>query len=624
MTAYPGPSVYRSRRFHNRTPGGLIVPPPSGGSGLAELPRVTVDVTIPIATGTIWSISSGDVSGLRNAVANAQYGDAIELEAGGTWPINEKQPVAFGARTGWSPGQWVIIRPSNWMALAAAHPLGSDGMPTTMVGNPGRMTPSRAAALGLPILQQTYNTDVDSNGNLIGGHPGLGVLKMTANAKGLYVWGVQVKPNAGMVTSGFETYWMIGTDNNDMWPIGNLDGLPKYFVMNQCMVQAPVGAKVRKGAQLNIEHHGVVNSYLETHSTVFTESCTLWTCFGRGPFRWQNNACVGAGIQAFIGGIDLPSWHSGEFPRDGVIKQNFFYCKPEWIEGHPDYALTQFENQKNNLEFKFGGRLLVEDCILDGCSNGEGTSHVYGQNGQGFTYKTLNQSATMNWCELHDVTTRYCVGRNLGAGLDVLGNQIASDSKIRFGIQANHLYFEHVAFLIPGNASGFRGRGYWASLTPGNNELSGFVEPSWEFNHITAVGDLSGLARGCFLGSFVDKGPWPYIHDSVVGNCDPYSLFNADNSFGNSQTSLNNKAPLARFSHIAVGETAFSSTLGTWNKEPDFWCAGSNAAMGLNSDGTLTPESPLRAGQAHEASDGTDRGCDMATLAARIVGVDQI
>lgn len=600
-----------------RKSGVYAVTPPlveSGGQdGDPTLPQLQVDATIPTATGTVWSIASGDVSGLRSAVTNAQYGDVIELEAGGVWPILETSPVVFQPRSGHTPGAYVLIRPSNWAALAAAHPLGSDGMPTTMTGNPGRMTPSRAAALGLPTLQQT--------GNVSGGRPGLGVLKMASGSRGLYLWGIQIVQDEAMVTSPFETFWMLGTDLNDSKT--SFDDIPKYFVMNQCMLRAEPGALVRKGIQANIEHHAVVNCYIETHSVSFTESCGLWTAYGRGPFRWENNAILGAGIQAFIGGIDLPtSWHSGEFPRDGTIKRNFLHCKPEWIEGHPDYALTQFENQKNNLEFKYGGRLLVEDCILDGCSNGEGTGHTYGQNGQAFMYKTLNQSGNMDWCELHDVTTRYCLARNVGAGIDILGMQVASDGIVREGIQANHLLFEHVALLIPGNASGFRGRGWWAFPVPGPASVSGGVEPSWEFRHITAVGEVEDLKRGLFLGNFVDKGPWPYIRDSVIGECE--WVINADSSVGNAQTTLNNRAPNARFDHVALGETAFSSTLGTWNTSPEFWCGGSNAAMGLNSDGTLTAGSPLRAGQAQQASDGTDRGCHMAVLATRIEGVDVI
>jgi hypothetical protein len=591
----------RRHRFATVTP--PSEPPPEEGD-YATLPRATVDVTIPTVTGSVIQVSSGDVTGLRNAVNTANYDDCIELEAGGQWDISGHAPVAFGPRSGWSAGKFVLIRPSNYLSLAAAHPLAANGMPSNLnLSNP-RMLPSRAAALGTPKIRATNQT--------------IGALKMLPQSRGLYVWGIDIDHDPAYSLTNFEVYWSFGTDLNDMATITDIDDIPYSCVLNQCLVRSYPGAKSRKGAAMNIDAHAVVNSYLESHSTEFPESCPLWTCFGRGPYRWENNACLGAGILGFQGGIDLPSWHANEFPRDGTIRHNYFHSPAKWNWNHPDLELTKRENMKNSWEWKNGEYMLFEYNDMDGSWDG-------GQNGQGMTIKCLNQDGAMDWCSTGNLTVRYNRQRNCGSGWDILSNQ-QTGAVGQFGRQVHRLYAHNNITLVADSLTerwtGTGRFGIWSSHLQ-SSPLSGGVPSSWRFVKNTWLTRQSQASFqyqvGLYLGGQWDA-PYP-VHKDSIFSYPRFRQFSAD-SIATVQAALDAHAPGITldnnaFARASSGENEF----GTYEGNNQF--LADNAALGIDMfTGELDPGSPLKAGGAYEASDGTDKGADYATVTANLVNVD--
>jgi hypothetical protein len=583
----------------------------------ATAPEIEVSVAIPSNVGTVWNIASGDSTALQNALTNAVMGDIIQLAAGGTWVGNFTYPSRA-----WSEGQFILVRPSNYAALAAAWPLQANGMPSDIARsststNP-RMTVSRATALGLPKLMGASNNNITT-------------IRQLPNSRGLYFWGIDAKDNPAFAG---ETFQIIGPDTNDFVGITHMDQMPSHFVWNQCLARSRTNGENRKAAALNLNHHAFVNSYAESHH-ISNENAALWTAWGRGPLRWENNAVVGAAITAFIGGVHFSAagapWHVDLFPRDCTVMYNYFHTPNEWLEGHPSYSLPIVERKKNLFETKLGGRIRFEANVMSGSTAGQ-------QNGQGLTLKVLNEGYSggytipgpMTWSELHDVIVRYNLQKNTGSGFDIAANQQTSNHptlKTHEATQANRILMEHNIFLVADTSEGVTGSrgelGIWQAFLA-SDAVRGKKIASWMFRHNTFITRSTQTYNiGIYLGGKWDTG-WPKFHNNIFSRVN-FRHFSAD-SIASTAQALSIYMPGVEFNRnifgkLSSGDNDFSNAFG--NFESNNVYLGGDAAIGVDPfTGQLSGGSPAKAGGAYQASDGSDNGADYATVMAKVAGLE--
>src|SRR5918992_3198648 len=75
-----------------------------------ELPRVYIDTTYPVVTGSVFNLSAG--GDLQLALNAAQPGDTIVLQAGAVFTGNFTLPAKTGS-------SWIIVRTSNMAGIPA-------------------------------------------------------------------------------------------------------------------------------------------------------------------------------------------------------------------------------------------------------------------------------------------------------------------------------------------------------------------------------------------------------------------------------------------------------------------------------------------------------------------------
>src|SRR6187401_1709278 len=112
---------------------------------------------------------------------------------------------------------------------------------------------------------------------------------------------------------------------------------------------------------------------------------------------------MGSGENIMFGGADptIPNL----VPSDIEIRRNYFYTPLAW---------KGVWTKKNLFETKNAARVLVEGNVLEG-------SWTDGQTGWGVVLKSANQSGTCNWCRSTDITIRRNLIRNVGAGINLIG-----------------------------------------------------------------------------------------------------------------------------------------------------------------------------------------------------------
>jgi hypothetical protein len=551
-------------------------------------------------------------------------GDRIALAMGSTYLVPNM--LWYMSRL-WSLGQKILMCPANTAGLTAAWPLQADGMPSAIAASAkstnSRMTPSRAAALGLPTIRTTSS---------------LTALHFHHSSRGLYCWGIifDLDPayssnNFGIVGPNMNYYtYAQGNINSD-------DEMPAYCMFNQCVIRARPGQRCKKSLVANINHNACVNSWVENHH-VDEESAAWWQTMGSGGARVDNNTIAGGTIGLFFGGSHFSSsaypWHVGLLPRDAWLRHNWIVTPDEWLSTHPSFNLAQHEPRKNPLEWKIGGRHYVRGNRIQG-------SAAIGQNGQGITIKVLNEAydaggtygGPMYWSETHDIYLAYNLQVKTGNGFDILGNQ---QPFYRFGpglgegTQVNHVLMEHNIILVGDATEGYTGSGnnrmgYWQAY-PASDAAFGRKAASWWLRHNTL---LSRGGRTSYNGTHFNihfeltgfwDSPWPKLENNILARA-TWKTFNQTGS-GTPAVIFANRMPgITLNKNVIANPNAGENSFGSY--------AGNNYFLNNNTPleidpftGALSVTSPARAGGAYQASDGTDNGADWDQVMAEVAGAD--
>jgi uncharacterized protein YjdB len=329
----------------------------------AALPLVFLNTTAgpaPDVGGVIRSATN--TATFSSALSAAQPGDVIELANGVTYVGNFTLPNKNTQST-----KWITIRPAV-----------STGMPL-----PGaRMTPSIAAAVQLPIIQSP------NNGGAINMAPG-------AHHYRLIGLEITVTPantgNTGLIRFGED-----GTNGQT-----TLASVPHDLVLDRSFVHGLTTKNVRRGVSLQSASTAIIDSYFSEIHELGGDAQAIAGWNGPGPYKITNNYLEASTENISFGGADPGILNL--VPSDIEIRGNHFFKPVAW----KGVWLV-----KNLFELKTGQRVLLEGNLLE-------NNWQDGQGGSAINLKSTNQDGACPWCGTRDVTVRYNLIRNTGAGFSL-------------------------------------------------------------------------------------------------------------------------------------------------------------------------------------------------------------
>lgn len=275
--------------------------------GAPELPRVSVDVTMPTVTGHSVPVhSGGDFQAALNA---AQPGDEIVLQAGATFV----GPFVLPAKSG---AGWIIIRSSGALPSAGV-----------------RVQPSDAAQMPKLVSQNSS----------------IPVIQTAPGAHNYRLTGLEITANDG------------ATDATSLVNLGDgstaqnsLDKVPHDLVLDRMFIHGTSSLGFRRCIALNSGSTAIIDSYIsECHSKDFdTQAIAGWN--GPGPYRIEDNFLEGSAENVSFGGADPAI--QGLIPSDIVFRHNYFFKPMSW---------RGVWEAKNLLEIKSAQRVLLEGNVFE-------------------------------------------------------------------------------------------------------------------------------------------------------------------------------------------------------------------------------------------------------------------
>jgi hypothetical protein len=488
----------------------------------------------PSASGKVIDVPSG--ASLQAALDAAQPGDVIELARGASYVGN------FVLRNKSTASEsWIVIRPASGAQLPA------EGT---------RMTPQLAAALSLPRISSPNEAAVIQT-------------EPSAHHYRLVGLEVTVEPSVAL------NYGTINFGVNEK----TLATVPHDLVVDRSYVHGTPLVSLSRCVLLNSASTAVIDSYLSECHAEGQDAQAIAGWNGPGPFKIVNNYLEGSGENLMFGGADPVI--TGVVSSDIEIRRNHIAKPAAWKGGR--WSI------KNLLELKSAQRVLIEGNVLEG-------SWAQAQTGYAVLMKSSNQSGGCTWCVTQDVTFRYNIIHDVGAGFAVA----AAPEQIGPAIPATRIAItDNIVTNIntpayPGDGRGILATGNLNDLTIAHNTL---VSPTSVFLYAGVGTDIltrlivrDNLAGGGTYGYMGDGygglGAWThYVQDgTMTGNvivmADPGTPYPAGNFFPKDMS--------------AVGFVDL---------------AGGNLRLGT--------VSPFKGG----ASDGRDPGADVDAVQAKTQGV---
>ncbi|MEP7381409.1 MAG: Ig-like domain-containing protein [Gemmatimonadota bacterium] len=333
---------------------------------LVQLPnalRDSVVATYPVVTGHSITVRAGD--DLQRALDAAHRGDELVLQAGAVFTGTFTLP----AKPGSAEDGWILVRSERQSSLP---PFGT------------RVGPADAAMM--PRLATSGAT---------------AALQTASGASGWWITGLELTIAPGFSSINYGLV-LLGDGSGRQ---NSLALVPSDLVLDRVYIHAHANVGTSRCVALNSARTAIVNSYLDECHLKGYDSQAIAGWNGPGPFRIENNALYGAGENVMFGGSDpaIP----GLIPSDIIVRRNHVYTPVEW-------RMTW--TKKNLLETKNVQRLLVEENVFDG-------SWADAQVGYAFVLKSANQGGRCTWCTSRDITFRYNLIRNVGAGFNLTGRE---------------------------------------------------------------------------------------------------------------------------------------------------------------------------------------------------------
>lgn len=332
------------------------LPPVPGRATLAELPRATVDITLPTGY-TVVNVPAQagalqqalDAAGCRTELRGAPgfaYGPlALRVK-----PCNERYHT--------------VIRTANNISLLAG------GV---------RITPGLSAQ-----RQQTQIVSADA-----GNTP---AVSADAGVRGYYFEDVAI---LGRGTADLNALVKLGINQT------TLAQVPGDFVFRHVYASGTPTLRLKRNFYINSSSTALVDSWCaEGHDNNGDSQCWLGLN-GPGPYLIENNYMEASHEVIMFGGGD-PSI-PGLVPSDVTIRRNHVTRPLAW---------KGVWGVKNLIECKNARRMLIEGNVME-------NNWADGQVGYAFLCKSVNQDGTAPQSQATDITFRYNLVQNTGAGLNL-------------------------------------------------------------------------------------------------------------------------------------------------------------------------------------------------------------
>jgi hypothetical protein len=504
------------------------------------LPQVfmnTAMVGAPAAGGQVISVAAG--GNFQTALNSAQPGDVIELANGASFTGSFTLPNKNTTST-----KWITIRPASMSGVPA------EGR---------RMTPAQAASARLPVI--LANTNQGAIATDFGAHHYRFVaIEVSVPA---------TIANTGLIRFGsaYET---------------SMAQMPHDLVLDRMYIHGTATGNNRRCVSFNSASSAIVDSYVSDCHEQGGDAQAVAGWSGPGPFKIVNNYLEASGENVMFGGGD--PLISGVIPSDIEIRRNHI-TKPVSWHGGPWLV-------KNLFELKNAQRVLIEGNVFE-------NNWANGQAGSAINLKSVNQSGTCRWCVTQDVTLRYNLIKNTGAGFVLSGYDPqplgAPVPMTRVTIMHNVLSGINVG-IFSGDGRGFLINSNPIDLVIAHNTVFDPTNSAITFGGPTNQPPV----RLTFRDNIVGAGQYGVRGNGLAATAALAAFMPTGGFFGNVLT-----LPPSVASAFPSGNY-FASTIGG---------VGFNDANSL--DYHLTGSSPFR----NKATDLTHPGADMDALNAAIAGV---
>ncbi len=340
----------------------------SSVSGIAELPRSSVDTTYSLPTGGS-TLTVGptdrDYTTLAAAISAASLGDVIEVDAGETFSESVSLPDK-GAGT-----DWIYIVSSAYASLPAAE-----------------------ARADLNDASNMFRWECPANGASI-----YSAIKCAAGAHHYRIVGCEFSIVSSATSVGGTMVDLRCSDTPS-----DTDDFPHHIILDRCYIHGKDGYDLIRGVGLNGDNLAVVDSFVsEIHADGY-DSQALCGWETNGPIKIHNCYLEGAGENILIGGAQ--SRVSNVIPSDITITKNHIY-KPHAWHTSGDWTV------KNSFELKAARRVLFEGNVIENC-------WADAQNGHLVMFQcSTNQGGS--WTVIEDITMRYNKFTDTARGWNIAG-----------------------------------------------------------------------------------------------------------------------------------------------------------------------------------------------------------
>jgi hypothetical protein len=371
---------------------------------------------------------------------------------------------------------------------------------------------------------------------------------------------------------------------------GPNDRVASRFIVERCYIHGSPTQKVRRGLLANGADIRIADSWIdEIHDSGF-DSQAILAYDGSGPYLIENNELQASSENIMLGGAD--SSRPDLIPSDVTIRRNHIIKPWRWRPGSPTHDGSQWVI-KALIELKSAQRVLIEGNTLE---NSWGWP--------AFVCDAFDQDKSAPWSVVQDVTfrsnlikeattvfqawsgsapvRRVALLNNNGVGISVAypSNPYSTGKQLRLvgGAPIEDVWIEHNTTQPTDNGP------FTLDLSKGTFQRFTYR------NNIVGYGAAGPVVEGYWTGE-------DWALDAVAPGRDFKD--NALVSLGSAQN--------------ATVRAQNSSSV--W-RQPQWISVPDAKAAGLNPDGTLASNSPLR----KRATDGTDLGVDFAALSAALAG----
>lgn len=320
--------------------------------GYAELPRLSVDTTLPAEGPARLVGPTRPYMTVQSAFDAMNMGDVVVLDNAQTFAEILTAPFKVNGGSG-----WVTVRAET------VPPIGVRVTPASMTGAP-KISTSPAG--------------------------GVGLLTTATGAHHYRFIGIEFKA----LPLASEIFSIINITDPSLSP--TLGSMPHHFIFDRCLIHAPLVAALRRCVALNGATVAFIDCWLDdAHRVDSGDTNAICGWAGTGPYLIHNNYLGAAGENVMFGGGD--PYVAGVVPSDITMTRNHLFKKRGAWQG--------IYQVKNSFELKSAQRVLAEGDVFDG-------SWPDAQVGVLILLQSSNQDGTAPESGVRDVTIRNCFGRN--------------------------------------------------------------------------------------------------------------------------------------------------------------------------------------------------------------------